>query len=388
MIVTDYQINKLKKSIIDSSFVKGYTHDFYNYPARFSPKFVHEVIRQFTEPGDLIIDPFMGGGTTMVEAGILNRNAIGFDISSLATFIAKVKTTPLNDLEIDYIKTWFSKTITSLNCHKLVERPKEWIDNGYHRNFSDKKTWPIRKLIEQFISEVCKLSASENINNFLRCIILKTGQWALDSRENIPSSVTFRSKLTENIHYMCKGLISYRNSINNPKYSNYLIIKNESATKLSISDFNIFQRKPKLVLTSPPYPGIHVIYHRWQIHGKKETPAPFWIANSLDGHGLSYYTLGNRQQKGLKTYYDNIYKTFNSVSKICDSDTLIVQVLAFSEPNWQLTKYLEIMSAVGFKELVIKNNRIWRDVPNRKWYAQKKGKTPSSSEVILFHRLA
>ena len=41
----------------------------------------------------------------------------------------------------------------------------------------------------------------------------------------------------------------------------------------------------KLVLTSPPYPGVHVLYHRWQVQGRRETPAPFWIvtAASLDG---------------------------------------------------------------------------------------------------------
>lgn len=35
---------------------------------------------------------------------------------------------------------------------------------------------------------------------------------------------------------------------------------------------------PGLILTSPPYPGVHVLYHRWQVQGRKETPAPFWIA--------------------------------------------------------------------------------------------------------------
>jgi hypothetical protein len=40
---------------------------------------------------------------------------------------------------------------------------------------------------------------------------------------------------------------------------------------------------PKLVLTSPPYPGVHVLYHRWQVDGRKETPLPFMIAGKLDG---------------------------------------------------------------------------------------------------------
>jgi hypothetical protein len=76
----------------DMEPVSGFTHNFYRYPARFSPKFVRSVIEKFSNPGDLVADPFMGGGTTLVECLALGRESIGFDISSLATFIAEVKT--------------------------------------------------------------------------------------------------------------------------------------------------------------------------------------------------------------------------------------------------------------------------------------------------------
>lgn len=54
-------IDLFLKAVKDKSIVKGFTHDFYNYPARFSPKFVREAIQTFSKPNDLIIDPFMGG---------------------------------------------------------------------------------------------------------------------------------------------------------------------------------------------------------------------------------------------------------------------------------------------------------------------------------------
>ncbi|MCI0614046.1 site-specific DNA-methyltransferase, partial [bacterium] len=41
-----------------SEAVTGLTHNFYRYPARFSPLFAREVIRAFTDPGDVILDPF------------------------------------------------------------------------------------------------------------------------------------------------------------------------------------------------------------------------------------------------------------------------------------------------------------------------------------------
>ena len=71
----------------DKSRVSGLTRNFYRYPARFSPKFVRAAIEIFSKPGDLVLDPFMGGGTTVVEALALGRKAIGTDISSLAVFV-------------------------------------------------------------------------------------------------------------------------------------------------------------------------------------------------------------------------------------------------------------------------------------------------------------
>src|SRR5262245_24483164 len=88
----------------DSEPVTGLTHNFYRYPARFSPKFVRSVIEQFSDPGDLVADPFMGGGTTLVEALALGRESVGFDISSLATFIAEVKTTLYSEHEITSVE--------------------------------------------------------------------------------------------------------------------------------------------------------------------------------------------------------------------------------------------------------------------------------------------
>ena len=39
----------------DMSPVSGYTHNFYRYPARFSPKLVRAAINAFSKPGDLVV---------------------------------------------------------------------------------------------------------------------------------------------------------------------------------------------------------------------------------------------------------------------------------------------------------------------------------------------
>jgi DNA modification methylase len=380
-------ISYLVDAANDNKVAKGYTHNFYNYPARFSPLFVREVIETFTHPGDLIIDPFVGGGTTLVESRLSDRNSIGLDISSLATFVTNSKINPPRASEIAVLNEWISEAVGRLNCRSPFNRPLDWINEGYQKNISDKSAWPIRKLLELFVGEIESGGFSTRVENFLRCLALKTGQWALDNRKDLPSSDEFRRKLLDNFSIMSSGSLEFLEKTKISKKGTITRCFNKSSYEIDKLKLLSKLPKPKLILTSPPYPGIHVVYHRWQVQGKKETPAPFWIANSLDGHGLSFYTLGSRQQKKLNSYYEGIRNSFSSIRNICSSNTIIVQVLAFSDISWQLPKYLEVMASAGFEEVHFTNERIWRDVPNRKWYADQKGKTNSSNEVVLFHKL-
>jgi hypothetical protein len=135
-----------------------------------------------------------------------------------------------------------------------------------------------------------------------------------------------------------------------------------------------------------------VLYHRWQVRGRRETAAPFWIAGTLDGDGASFYTFGDRKQSGLEKYFENVRLAFQSIQALADNTTMVVQMVAFSEPEWQLPRYLDAMSEAGFKEekMSIRSSdsegRMWRSVPGRKWYASQMGATGGSREVVLFHK--
>src|ERR1035438_5807536 len=96
----------LLAAIASKDPVSGHTHTFYRYPARFSPLFVREVIRHYSRPGDVVLDPFMGGGTSIVEALSLGRRIIGVDLNTLAHFVSKVKTTPLNNYDMEILRDW------------------------------------------------------------------------------------------------------------------------------------------------------------------------------------------------------------------------------------------------------------------------------------------
>src|SRR5262245_13984252 len=106
--------NALRAAALDQSPIDGLTHRFYRYPARFSPVFARTAILQFSNPGDLVLDPFMGGGTTLLEAVNANRQGVGADLNELAVFIARAKTTPLTRVETSAVSDWADDVIPRL----------------------------------------------------------------------------------------------------------------------------------------------------------------------------------------------------------------------------------------------------------------------------------
>ncbi len=77
------------------------SHGLHAYAAKCPPQLVRYGIRYYSRPGDTVLDPMAGSGTTLVEARLLGRRAIGYDIDPLARLIAGVKSRPLEDSAIE-----------------------------------------------------------------------------------------------------------------------------------------------------------------------------------------------------------------------------------------------------------------------------------------------
>jgi DNA-directed RNA polymerase subunit M/transcription elongation factor TFIIS len=71
-------------------------YTMHKYRARRSWAVFRRVIRVFTRPGDVILDPFAGGGTTLVEGLIARRRVIAVDLNPLAVKIMKHEVAPLD----------------------------------------------------------------------------------------------------------------------------------------------------------------------------------------------------------------------------------------------------------------------------------------------------
>ena len=366
--------------------VQGLTHDFYKYPARFHPHFVRFVVDQFTEPGDWVLDPFMGGGTTVVESISSARRVVGSDVNQLARFVTTAKTTPLSPKDVSEIRGWVED----------VKRMEEANLLDGASGHCQVKNMPPE--VYPLFSGAVRLANSLKFPRrrlFALCALMRLGQWGLDARTAIPSVPELSTKLDEVVDRMICGLDelvsvardagTYKNKITSLReLRSYAAADGRLAYNLQHSGI-----KPKLVLTSPPYPGVHILYHRWQVLGRRETPAPYWIGNLRDGHSEAFYTMGGRSNLGLTRYYSRLLASFKNIKRVIASDAHVIQLVSFSDTVTQLPRYLNTMEDAGFAEYspCSMQSRQVREVPNRKWYNHLRNQNDASKEVLLVHRV-
>ncbi len=79
-----------------------HVHSLHPYLGKFIPQLVEVFLARFFAPGACIYDPFVGSGTTLVEANVSGADAVGCDISAFNCLLSKVKTArySLGELEL------------------------------------------------------------------------------------------------------------------------------------------------------------------------------------------------------------------------------------------------------------------------------------------------
>lgn len=86
-----------------------------DYRGNFAPQVPRNVILNYSQESDLILDPMVGGGTTLIEARLLNRNAVGYDVNQNAIKITSER--------INFEIKGNAKQIAKLgNAQKLPEK--------------------------------------------------------------------------------------------------------------------------------------------------------------------------------------------------------------------------------------------------------------------------
>lgn len=68
-----------------------HVHRLHPYLGKFIPQLVEVFLKHYFKKGDFILDPFMGSGTTLIEANVLGMHSAGIEISQFNCLISKVK---------------------------------------------------------------------------------------------------------------------------------------------------------------------------------------------------------------------------------------------------------------------------------------------------------
>src|SRR5438034_10299275 len=77
----------------EGQYSTGYaTHGLFPYRGKFHPQLIKGILNAMDmKPGDRVLDPMMGSGTTLVEAVLMGINAVGCDVSPFCRFMAEAK---------------------------------------------------------------------------------------------------------------------------------------------------------------------------------------------------------------------------------------------------------------------------------------------------------
>lgn len=251
-------ITKFKKVKIDSSWsfsdktrkdTAYITHGYHRYPAKFIPQIVSRLIKKYAKDSDLIVDPFGGCGTTLVESKVMGRPSIGVDINPVAVLITKVKVTPFNPLKIEEEFSKLKNKLENYSDNLKIKVPEhERID--YWFKFENKKR------LAFILEEITKIK-DQDIKDFFFCAfsnILKNCSIWLQKSNKPTRDLTKKPSepiqiFLRQVKMMLRGNASFFEVLKEKKYL-------DVSSKIFCTDARTIPTKGGtvgLIITSPPY---------------------------------------------------------------------------------------------------------------------------------------
>lgn len=147
-------------------------HSFHRYYGKLIPAIPRAFIREFTNVGDLIFDPFSGSGTTALESRFLDRNFIGVEINPLSVLISKIKT---NNYSIELLKRIQDKLLQLVEEDKedVMEEEIPFVINRDHwfKDFVQRDLVIIRRNFDKAVDEFIDDDNKEKYIDFLIAVL-------------------------------------------------------------------------------------------------------------------------------------------------------------------------------------------------------------------------
>lgn len=240
---------KKVKAIRSAAYVNHWVH---RYPGKLIPHIPRYFLEKETKENPrLVLDPFCGSGTVLVEAMLAGHNAVGIDINPLACFLSRVKTKRLDQKRLESLSNSILRK-TSLPTNDIVQTHNFYgIDYWFSEDVKN-KLCRIKKEIET-------ISQSE-YRDFFRLVFSSLIRKTSFADPRIPpacKSKRMRKKIENDWNPKVQAL--FEKTLNNAVKCHQEFLSlcvedvnaeviNANSGKIPLSDESI-----DLVITSPPY---------------------------------------------------------------------------------------------------------------------------------------
>lgn len=252
---------------INTDTVTPYTHGFHKYPAKFIPQIPRWALQKYAQPNSkqIILDPFCGSGTTLVESSLNGNQSYGIDIDPLSVLISIVKTTKVDILQLNKITKWLFENIEKKQDGTFVPDCKT-LEHWFTTDAIEKLS-KIRFLIDKIFNEFGKETEVIDIYNLLiicfSSIIRRVSNADNESQKTYVSHTKIKQPeevntlFVKQLEYFIERITTFSSTKN---IEIPTIFNNSSATSISKL---LNGEKIDLAITSPPYiKAIDYIYNQ------------------------------------------------------------------------------------------------------------------------------
>ena len=262
-------------------------HKAHSFPAKFPPQLPRKFILELTNIGDVVLDPMMGSGTTLLELYLNGRQAIGFDIDPLAMLVAQTKVETFSDSELYAAGRQILK-----EAKKTVSLYPDLLNAQKEKRYDEKTLefldyWFAKEVQLELLALLVEIEKIENIKvkDFFKVvyssiIITKTGgvSLALDLAHTRPHKAKTvlssngqvimgdkNEKKRHHIKILRSPIDEFEKKLNQNLHG---VIKSSPSNLEPIINFGNAQSMPllsnsvDLIITSPPYASNAIDYMR------------------------------------------------------------------------------------------------------------------------------